>query len=186
MLLESQLRPFTVEEYHRMADAGIFSDGERVELIDGLLVTMPPIGNVHWSLHGRIVAYLLRALEGRALVFGQASLRLDRRSEPQPDVAILAPHAEGYLRDGPSLADILALVELADSSLAKDRGRKLRLYARARVPDYLLVDLAANTLSHFTQPSVLGYAGERVLQHGDTFSLSQVADVALSADPFLA
>lgn len=186
MLLESELRPFTVDEFHRMAESGIFRDGERVELIDGLLVTMPPIGNPHWTRHGSIVAYLLRALEGRALVFGQAALRLSERSEPQPDVAVLAPRADGYARHDPSTSDILALIELADSSLAKDRGRKLRLYARARVPDYLLVDLAADALSHFTQPSDLGYAGERVLQHGDRFSLSRIADVALSADPFLA
>jgi Uma2 family endonuclease len=185
MALEFQLRPFNVEEYHRMAETGIIGDRERVELLDGLLIRMPPIGPVHWGRHGHIVEYLIEALRGRARVFGQASIPLETRSEPQPDIVVLANRPRGY-SSAPSNSEIFAMIELAESSLAQDRGRKLRLYARSGIPDYLLVDLAGNVLHHFTKPHEPGYAGDRVLGYAETFSLSSIPDVALSADPFLA
>lgn len=185
MALEFQLRPFNVEEYHRMAEAGIIGNRERVELLDGLLIQMPPIGPVHSDRHSRIVEYLIGALRGRARIFGQASIPLDARSEPQPDIVVLANRPGGY-SSAPTNAEILAMIELADSSLGKDRGRKLRVYARSRIQDYLLVDLAGNMLHHFTRPHELSYAGDRILGYGEAFSLTSIPDVALSADPFLA
>lgn len=185
MALELQLRPFNVEEYHRMAEAGIIGNRERVELLDGLLIKMPPIGPVHWGRHGRIVEYLVGALHGRARIFGQASIPLEARSEPQPDIVVLADRPGGY-SSAPTNSEILAMIELADSSLGKDRGRKLRLYARSRIPDYLLVDLAGNVLHHFTKPHELGYADDRVLGYGEAFSLTSILNATLSADPFLA
>ncbi|MBV9646076.1 MAG: Uma2 family endonuclease [Candidatus Eremiobacteraeota bacterium] len=183
MALEPQVRPFTVDEYHRMAAAGILKPDERIELIDGLLLKMPPIGPVHWGRHGRIVDYLSNALHGRARVFGQSSIPLEERSEPQPDIAILA-YREDYLT-APKDEEIFAFVELAETSLQRDRGRKLRLYARACVPDYFLVDLKRNTLSHFTKPHELGYREERSLSYGDFFRLTATPDVELQADAFL-
>jgi Uma2 family endonuclease len=185
MALELQLRPFSVDEYHRMAEAGIIADRERVELLDGLLIQMPPIGPVHWGRHGRIVAYLIGAFRGRAQVFGQASIPLEVRSEPQPDIVVLADRPGGYTTP-PTHSEILAMIELSESSLAQDRGRKLRLYARSRIPDYLLVDLARNALHHFTGPHELGYTGDRVLGYGESFSLVSIPDVVLGSDPFLA
>ena len=78
------------------------------------------------------------------------------------------------------------MIELADSSLAHDLGRKLRLYARSGVPDYLVVDLAGNVLHHFTHPHELGYGSDRALGYGESFSLSSIPDVVLSSEPFLA
>jgi Uma2 family endonuclease len=167
MALEYELRPFTVDEYHRMAAGGIIDEGERVELIDGFLVEMAPIGVLHWDRHGRVVEYLIGALGQRARVYGRASIPLEHRSEPAPDIVVLAPRESGYSTP-PSHSEILAMIELADSSLRKDRGPKLRLYARSGVPDYLLVDLGANVLYHFAGPYEIGYAKERALNYGDT------------------
>jgi Uma2 family endonuclease len=185
MALELQLRPFSVDEYHRMAEAGIIGDRERVELLDGLLIQMPPIGTAHWDRHGRVVDYLATSLRGRARVFGQASIPLEARSEPQPDIVVLADRPGGYTTP-PTHLEIFAMIELAESSLAQDRGRKLRLYARSGIADYLLVDLAGNVLHHFTNPHELGYTGDRVRGYGESFSLTSIPDVVLSADPFLA
>jgi Uma2 family endonuclease len=177
-------RTFTVDEYHRIAELGIFDD-ERVELLDGLIVEMTPIGTRHWRQHARIVGYLNELLKGRALVVGQGSFPLGTHNEPQPDITILAP----ALNEGPPRVaqadEIFACVELADSSLAKDLGPKLRLYGRYGIADYLVVDLKANVLLRFRDPHELGYRACDRLTMNATFSLAKLPGVVLDAKPFL-
>ncbi len=185
MATEYKRRPFTVEEYHRMAEVGIFGPEERVELIDGELIEMAPIGNRHWALHALIVHYLTAALDDRAFVVPQGSFPLDRRSEPQPDVAILAPR-DYYARGLDSPAEIFALVEVADISSAFDLGRKQQLYASRGIRDYLVTDIGRNGLMCFAMPGDLAYAERRELTYGDTFELAALPGIRLDADPFLA
>src|ERR1700722_5783650 len=97
MLLEERLRDFTIGEYHRIAEAGILGDDERVELLDGRIVCMPPIGVRHWTRHAAIVKYLNEVLHDRATIVGQGSFPLGTLNEPQPDIAVLAPR--DYARD---------------------------------------------------------------------------------------
>jgi Uma2 family endonuclease len=150
MLLEERLREFTIGEYHRIAEAGIFGDDER-----------------------------------RATIVGQGSFPLGTRNESQPDVAILA--ARDYARDnrGPEPHEIFAVVELADSSLSVDLGPKLHVFARHGIADYLVVDLDGNRLLHHSRPHELGYGALATLADTDSFSLTALPGVALSAAPFL-
>jgi len=177
-------RPFTVNEYHRMADAGLFAD-ERVELLDGVIVTMSPIGKRHWRRHATISAYLQEMLGASVLIVPQGSFPLGDRNEPQPDIAVVAPHVDESTELVPP-QDIYAMVDIAESSLAIDLGPKLRLYARFGIRDYVVVDLAANVLLHHTEPDDFGYRRVERLGPGATFDLHRVPGVVLRSDPFLA
>jgi Uma2 family endonuclease len=182
MAFEYKLREFTVEEYHRMAEVGVLRDDERVELLDGAIIEMSPIGTRHWDRHAEIVRYLNEMLGSRARIVGKGSFPLGSKNEPQPDVGILAPRS--YAGRGASPGEIYAVVELADSSLRKDTGPKLRLYARFGIPDYV-VDLERDVMLHYTEPHELGYRRERSPERHETFTLQRIADVMLSAAPFL-
>lgn len=184
MAIDYKRRDITVEDYHRMADAGIFGPEERVELIDGELIEMAPIGNPHWTRHAIITNYLNGVLGSRAFIVPQGSFPLDRRSEPQPDIAVLAPR--DYHERGPDSPDeIFALIEVAQTSINFDLGRKRRLYASRRIREYLVVDIGKNQLFRFTEPSDLVYGVESVLGYGDQFALVAVPEIPLLADPFL-
>jgi Uma2 family endonuclease len=185
MALEMRLREFTVSEFHRMADAGIIADRERVELLDGRIVEMAPIGIPHWDRHASIVAYLNRTLAGRAKIVGQGSFPLGSRNEPQPDIAVLAPRSYGRDQSPPAMMEVFAFIELAESSLAKDLGPKLALYARFGIADYIVVDLDGKRLLHHSLPHELGYRSVKTLAEDDAFTLSALPDIRLSATPFL-
>ncbi len=185
MALEMRLREFTVTEFHRMAEAGIIAGDERVELLDGQIVEMPPIGVRHWDQHASIVRYLNEVLAGRAKIAGQGSFPLGLRSEPQPDIAVLSPRSYGRDNRSPAPNEMLAFIELADSSLARDLGPKLSLYARYEIADYVVVDLDSKRLLHHSDPHDLGYRSVVTLAAGDTFALAAIPDIRLSATPFL-
>jgi Uma2 family endonuclease len=183
--IEYKLREFTVAEYHQMAEIGVLGAEERVELLDGALVEMSPIGRRHWRSHAAITAYLNETLSKRALIVGQGSFPLGRNNEPQPDIAILATGCADPSAGDPLPDEIYAVIEIADSSLGKDTGPKLRLYARFGIPDYLVVDLAGDILIHYHDPHELGYRSEDRLHAADTFTMYRLAHIALSAAPFL-
>jgi Uma2 family endonuclease len=186
MALEYTLRPFTVDEYHRMAEAGVLDPEERVELIDGAIVEMSPIGSAHWIRHTAIVKYLIQSVGDRAEVAGQSSLPLGKRDEPQPDVAVLAPRWYEKGLNTPTPAQIYAAIEISDTSLRKDLGPKLRLYARHGIADYLVVDVKDDVLYHHHDPHDVGYAScERIGPH-DVFSVRALPDITLHAKAFLA
>ena len=128
-------RRFTVAEYYAMADAGIFSPEERVELLDGDIIVMPPIGNWHAASVKRLANTMPSALQGRAIVSVQDPTRLDNNSEPQPDVMLLRWRDDFYEAGHPGPADVLLLIEVADSSADFDRNAKLPVYARAGIPE---------------------------------------------------
>jgi Uma2 family endonuclease len=185
MAIEYKRRDITVDEYHRMADAGIFHPDERVELIDGELIEMPPLGLSHWSRHAVLTRHFINLFGDRALVVPQGSFPLGRRNEPQPDFAIFANIDYAARNERPTLDEIYAFVEIANTSAAFDRGRKMRMYGLQRVREYLLVDLKHNRLTLFGGSNDVGYADSRELTYGDSFSFSALADITLSADPFL-
>ncbi len=186
MAIEYKRRDITVDDYHRMADAGIFAPGERVELIDGELIEMPPLGLRHWTRHALINDYLVNSFGARALVVPQGSFPLGRRNEPQPDFAILARVDYAARGARPTLDEIYAFIEVADTSEAFDRGRKMRMYGAQHVAEYLLLELKRNRLTLFSEPSDVGYAKSSELGYGETFVFAAVPDVTLSADRFLA
>lgn len=138
--------PFTVDDYHRMSEAGILSADERTELIEGVVVTMSAIGALHF-VAVLLLDQLLRAAVGeRVVVSVQGPVRLPPRSEPHPDIALLRPPAVRYKAALPGPADVFLLVEVSDTTLARDRDVKAPLYARHGIPEYWLVDLDAQTV----------------------------------------
>ena len=130
MATEYRTRPISTADYHAMGDAGILRPDERVELLDGQLVSMPPIGDDHAYVVRRLIAILQARFAGRAIIDIQNPLGLDTYSEPQPDAMLLASRADWYRGTQPEPRDVLLVVEVSDSTLRYDRGRKLRAYAR--------------------------------------------------------
>lgn len=167
-----------------MAEAGILRASERVELLDGALVEMSPIGGPHWTIDAVLVPYLATRLTGRALVAGQASVALGDFDEPQPDILIVPPTPGKFARTGPEPGDILAIIEIADTSLGKDTTIKRLLYERVGIRDYLVVDVGTQTVLHF-RLNALGYGEPARLGRGEYLSLEAFHDVRLDVDPFL-
>jgi Uma2 family endonuclease len=144
-----QRHRLTVDEYHRMGQAGVFAPGARVELIEGEVIDMAPIGTRHASAVKRLNALLSASVHGRAIVAVQDPLRLSDASEPEPDLMLLSPRADFYAHAHPSAADVLLLIEVSDTTVAYDRGVKLDLYARHGVPEVWIVDLDNNLIRFF-------------------------------------
>ncbi len=178
-------RKITVDEYYRMVETGILRRNERVELLDGVVVEMSPIGPPHRALHWQIDDYLKRVLSGRALVSGQWSQPLDKFNEPQPDIIILASKIEEYFKRDASLEELYAIVEVADTSLRTDTGFKRDLYARFGIPDYLVADVENRRLLHYARLLDGRYGEPQQLSYGDTFTVKALPDIVLDADPFL-
>lgn len=178
-------RRFTVDEYYRMGRAGVLQENDRVELLDGQIVEMSPIGPGHAACVTALTGLLSHLVAGRALVSVQNPVRLGEHSEPQPDVALLVPRAEAYRTAHPQPEDVLLLIEVADASLEHDRDVKIPLYAAARVPEVWLVNLPADTVTLYRDPSSRGYAGVRTAQRGDFLTPLRLAGVTLRVDDIL-
>jgi len=146
------LRPVRRNEYYRMAELGFFED-ERVELLGGVIVKMSPIGPPHAGIEALLNEHLVKALPSHLIVRPNLPIALSDISEPEPDLAIV-PRTKAT-DDHPSNA--LLLIEISDSSLAKDRGIKAKLYADAGVPDYWVIDVNAMTIEVYRDPAGTGY-----------------------------
>ncbi len=140
---------FTVKDYHRMAEADIFDPEARVELLDGEVVEMSPIGTSHGACVDRVAQEVVLALGRRAIVRVQGAIQIGEFSEPQPDLAVLLPRADFYLDQQPMPPDILLAVEVADSSLRYDLVRKAPFYLAAGVPEVWVIDLTGRVLHVF-------------------------------------
>lgn len=185
MAIEPKRRIITVFEYHRMVEAGVLHEGERLELLDGIIVEMSPLGGKHAALHLLITDYLKDALRGRAAIAGQISVPLGDLNEPQPDIAILAPKAREYYLRRPTLEEFFALIEIADSSLTQDTGKKRDLYARFGIAEYLVVDVVGRKLLRFVNPRDNRFEAHQELSYGDSFHLGAIPEIDLEADAFL-
>ena len=173
----------TVHDYHRMADAGIFGEDDRIELIDGDLIDMAPIGPGHAAVVNRLNEAFVLAYASRAIVSIQNPIRLDESSEPQPDVAILRRRADFYATGGhPGLADILLLVEAADSSLRFDKTVKLPLYARAGIAELWIVDLKRRVLDAHRVPAGDGYREKTKHRTGEELALALAPEIIVRLD----
>ncbi len=164
-------RKLDVTEYHRMGAAGILTEEDRVELIEGEIVAMVPIGSDHSSAVARLTRLFVRAAGDRAVVWPQNPVRLSAHSEPQPDVVLLRPREDDYEGRPPSPEDVLLLIEVADSSLRFDRLVKLPLYARHRIPEVWLVDVTTDTMLVSREPTPSGYRTSWTVGRGDRAAL---------------
>jgi Uma2 family endonuclease len=183
--VELPRRRFTVEEYHRMAEAGILHEDDRVELIEGEIVQMSPIGPRHILCVIELTRRFVLALRDCAVVSPQNPVHLPSESEPEPDVVLLRPPSDRYRRQTPQPQDVLLLVEVADTSSRYDRGVKLPLYARAGIPEVWIVDFANDVIEVYREPGPMGYAASRRVSRGGTVSPGAFPDIVLRADAVL-
>ncbi|MBI4311964.1 MAG: Uma2 family endonuclease [Chloroflexi bacterium] len=185
MAVDVKRRLFTVDEYYKMAEAGILTEDDRVELIDGEIVEMPPIGSPHGGTTGFLHDFFSDRLRGRAIAFAQHSVRLGVYSEPQPDIVVVRARDDYYRRSHPTPADVYFLIEVCDTTIASDRRLKLPMYARAGIPEVWLVDLNAGRVEVYTGASEQGYADVRILGRGGTLSPTAFPDVVVGVDEVL-
>lgn len=142
---------FSVEEYHRLGEAGIFHEGDRVELLNGDIIIMAPIGIRHIKAVRRLIKILSKTFSDRCIVDAQNPVMIDGHSEPQPDILLLKPEAD-LREEPPHPEDVLLLVEIADTSLQYDQGDKREAYARNSIAEYWLLNLVRNELLVWRDP----------------------------------
>jgi Uma2 family endonuclease len=178
-------RRFNVEDYYRMAEAGILGEDDRVELIEGEIVEMPPIGPAHGGGVKYLTNAVARLISEDAILSVQNPVRLGDLSEPVPDVCLLRPRADFYRGSHPGPEDVLLLVEVADTTAAFDRRVKLPLYARAGIREYWIVDLGAGIVDVHRGPGPEGYAERTELRPGDRVAPAALPDAALNVSDIL-
>ncbi len=177
--------PFTVADYHRMAETGVLRPDARVELLDGQVVEMSPIGSRHAGCVNRLNLMLIQALGSSATVAIQNPAILGDFSEPQPDVAVMRYRADGYAARHPNPADVLLLIEVMVTSADFDRDVKVPLYARAGIAEVWLVDLEAGAVQVFREPGVDGYAAVRTAARGERLTPLHLPSVSLEVSSIL-
>jgi Uma2 family endonuclease len=185
MAMPLTLRRFTIDEYHHMGRVGILDEDDRVELADGQIVEMSPIGPEHAGCVAALTGLLSRRVGDQIIVWVQNPVDLDERSELQPDVALLAPRADTYRTAHPHRGDILLVIEVADTSLKHDRDVKVPLYAAADVPEVWLVNLPEDVVTLYHDPRGAGYATVGVARRGDTLTPIRLPSVTLRVDDIL-
>jgi Uma2 family endonuclease len=176
MTVQIQTRPFTVDEYHKMIQANILTEDDRVELLAGEIVQMSPIGTRHAACVNRLNHIFTLALGQRAIVSVQNPIQLSDLSEPEPDVAIVKSRPDFYANAHPKPEDVLLLVEVADTSVGIDRTVKLPLYAEAGIVEVWLVDLVARRVAVCRQPTRQRYEDVEQVGLGQMLSPSAVLD----------
>ena len=175
----------TIDEWHRMGEANIFPPNSRVELINGEILDMPPIGFNHSGHINRLVKLLTKIIPDDVIPSVQNPLQLGDLSEPEPDFMLLKPHEDFYTTRHPIADDVLLLIEVADSSLRFDQNEKLRLYAQHGVPEYWLLNLNDNCLEVYCKPNGEAYAEKSTLHVGDSLTLSQLPEISMQVATIL-
>jgi len=176
---------FTVEAYYRMAECGILPHDLRVELLDGEIVEMTPIGDRHAACVDWLNHALVTAVSGRAIVRVQNPVRLGPRSEPQPDVALLRYRPDFYRAGHPGPDDVLIVIEVGDSSVDFDREVKTPLYAAADIPEVWIVDLLAERVEVYRGPGPRSYADVARRARGERISPVTLPDLVLDVSAIL-
>ncbi|HEV8715580.1 MAG TPA: Uma2 family endonuclease [Candidatus Binatia bacterium] len=170
---------FTRDEYYRMAEAGLFRD-ERVELLDGEIITMSPQLTPHASTVNLLMSELITRLGAVALVRGQSPIVLNDWSEPEPDIAVCHPDPGRYLQAHPRADQVFLVIEVADTSLAYDRTRKARAYAASGIPEYWIINLPDRKIEVLTDPDPAAqlYRQQRAVFSGDVLALPNGSTIA--------
>ena len=185
MLTAVKKKLFTVDDYYAMAHAGILGEDDRVELIEGEVIQMAPIGSRHQAVVDRLNRLFVSRVGDRAIVRVQGPLRLAPITEPQPDLQLLAPRDDFYAAAHPSQYEALLVVEVADTSLRFDRGQKAAIYARRGVLELWIVDVAGERILVRREPSAAGYGESLTVTRGDSLSPEAFPDVVFRTEDLL-
>ena len=185
MQVETTKKLFTVDDYYRMAEVGIIKPEDRVELIDGEIIEMSPIGSRHLGCVNRANRLFALAARSRFVVSVQHPLLLNNYTEPEPDIVLLKPRSDDYYSKKPAADDALLIVEVSDTTLRYDRDVKLPRYAVAHVPEVWIENLDDDLLLVYRNPAGGRYTTALQLQRGENVSLVALPDVAFSVDELL-
>jgi Uma2 family endonuclease len=175
----SRLHRITVDEYHRMAEVGLLAPDARVELIEGVIIDMAPIGIFHAVVVDRLNKLLVPAVGDQAVVRVQGPVRLSRESEPLPDIALLKALPGGYTAGHPQGADTLLAIEVSDTTLRYDRNIKLPLYARHGVHEVWIADVNRGGIHVCRSRTDLGYSDIQFFSEPDRLIIASLSDVSV-------
>jgi Uma2 family endonuclease len=176
---------FTIEQYHRMYEAGVLTENDRVELIRGEIMHMSPLGTRHAACVMRLNELLNQLVGNRTILGIQSPIVLPPDSEPQPDVILLRRRDDYYESSHPTFADVYLLVEVADSTIGFDRNIKMPLYAEAGIKEYWIVNLNDNCIEVYRNPATSGYQDVSMFKHGQSITLQAFPEVAIAVDQIL-
>lgn len=175
----------TVDEYERMGTAGIFHPDERLELLEGEIYEMSPIGSSHAACVTRLHQLLTLKFAGKLIVISQNPIRLDDFSEPQPDIALLRWRDDFYQPGHPTPDDILLVIEVADSTVASDRSYKMPLYAKAGITEAWLVNLPDEKIELYAEPAGDAYQFSRDFKQGEEVQARSIVDLRIAVGEVL-
>jgi len=180
MVLQLLRHQFTVKQFHQMAESGILSENERIELIRGEMIDMSPIGTRHAGCVLFLTHLLALLLGERALINVQNPMELDETSQPQPDIALLKPRPDFYRNSHPQPEDIFLLIEIADTTVKYDREVKIPLYAEANIPEVWLVDVNQEIMEVYRNPLQGVYQDVQKLVKNQILSILAFPDVHIN------
>jgi Uma2 family endonuclease len=176
---------FSADQFERMVETGILTEDDRVELIDGELVAMSPIGSRHVACVNSLTTLLVLALEQRGIVSVQNPVRLNTRNEPLPDLAVLRPRKARYRDALPTGKDVLIAIEVSDTTAVFDRTTKLPRYAANGVREAWLVDLKARHVEVHSKPRAGQFTKRALFAPGDLVTSTVVRGLVLPVDDIL-
>jgi Uma2 family endonuclease len=185
MTAQPARRRFNVDEYYAMARAGILGTDDRVELIEGEIIEMSPIGRRHAACVDRLTQYFVRKVGERANVRVQGPVRISEVAEPQPGVALLRRRSDFYALGHPTPSDVFLIVEVAETTERFDRLVKMPLYATGGIPEYWLVDLGEEAVTVYRDPQAADYGSIRVLRRGERIAPLALPDIDMEIDDIL-
>jgi Uma2 family endonuclease len=185
MTIAAELRTLSVQDYHRMVEAGILAADERVELIEGQLYKMAAKGTAHSAAVTRIDRVLSRLLAGKALLRFQDPVQLSDFSEPEPDVAVVQLDPLDYEDHHPTPGEVFWLIEVADTTLRRDRDLKVPVYGRSGIREYWILDVQERCLYVYREPGTTGYGLQQTLSEQDTIAPLAFPDCEVAIREFL-
>jgi Uma2 family endonuclease len=184
-MAHAALHRFNVKEYYRMAEIGVLRRDDRVELLDDVIVDMPPIRPPHSGMVNRL-NHLFHSFPGdRWLMAVHGQLDLDEYSEPEPDLMLLRFLEDFYRSHHPKPEEVFLLIEVSDSTLETDRAVKLPLYARAGIAEVWIVNLIERTVEIYREPHFSGYSSSQILHRGDKIAPAQFPDAVIEVADLL-
>lgn len=185
MALHLPRRRFTAAEYHQMVEAGILAEDDRVELINGEIIELPPIGRCHAAILFRLTELFVHRFSDVALVGSQNPIQLSEDAEPQPDLTLVRRRSDFYDSGLPRPDDIFLVVEVSDTSVTYDRRLKIPLYGRSGIPEAWLIDLHQEAITIYRDPGPDGYGVTRVVRRGEQLALAAFPDRVLAVSDAL-
>ena len=175
-------RLITVVEYDRMIEAGIYTENDRIELLNGEIIEIIPKGTKHVYFNEVIADFFREKFDKNVDVRSQNPIILDDFSEPEPDIVLAKPPRKKYLENHPTPSDILLVMEISDTTLAYDRDDKASAYSRNGIGQYLLLNLQNETIEDYRAPNADGYNSKQTFHKGESFILEAFPEIEIEID----